>query len=403
MYALYRPQPTNRKIYVYDTDVKPVGMISEYESLQMERNHFGIGPFELLLPEMAKDATTLKKDCLISLGQSGARAGIVRKVETDQDRTTGLRTGMAKVSGYMLKGAARWRTIVAPTQDEDPGALGWDRVFGKAEEIYRHYMNRHIVAPTDPNRKLPGIILDALANPPRGIESPWQSKQGEKLPDVLEEIGNWTDMGWDIRLDIQNKRGVFVCIPGRDFTLGNSEGNSPVLFSGRMLNLQSVRYVLDLLEFTNSPYFAGAGTDEQQLVMAAYFNDDGTRTDEPKTGWDRLEDWINVGAAETPDVLLMEGSQRYADSRRFIQGLEAQVLSTGPFKYGIDWDVGDRVTTVVDVLGQRLRLDTRIIMVREIYERSAVGIDVVVGANELTLRDRLNVLRKEGQNGSTRT
>lgn len=390
MYQIYKPRPTNRDIWVYDCSITQVGLIGEYESLVMERSHTGIGRFALTLPVTAIDADKLQDDRIICLGQSDARAGIVQRIEQDRERGPKY----VVVEGRMLKGLVHRRTIVPPTATEDPEALGWDRTQGTAEEVYRHYVDRHIVNPTDPNRKIPGVMLDELADPPRGIVTPWQCQHNEKLEDVLPEIGDWTDMGWDMRLDLRSKRVVFVVIPGRDKSKDNAAGNSPVIFSEGFGNIVVSRFLVDRGEFVNTPYIGGAGEDEKQLVLTAYVDDDGQQIEEPLAGWDRREGWISAGNEDDPAQLIISGLQKLRDGWKYIRGLEAQVTRTGSFTYGEDWDVGDKVTALVDVLGKRLRLDARVTMAREIYERSSTTVEVTLGSPALELKDRIRELQK---------
>lgn len=390
MYDVYRPRPTNRSIWVYDRSLERAGLINEYTSLEMERQHFGIGKFSLTLPVRAVDADKLEDDRIICLGQSGAHAGIVQRIEQDRERGPKY----IKVEGRMLKGLVHRRIIVPPTATEDPEALGWDRVNGTAEEVFRHYVSRHIVSPTDGNRALPGVVLDDLASPPRGIATPWQCQHDERLEDVLPEISAWTDMGWDMRFDVRNKRIVFVVVPGRDLTQGNAEGNSPVVFSEGFGNIVVSRFLADKSEFVNSVYIGGVGQDEEQLVLASYVDDAGQQIAEPLSGWDRREGWISVGNEDDPAALIIGGLQKLCDGWRLIRGLEAQVTPTGAFTYGVDWDVGDKVTAIVDVLGKRLRIDARVTMAREIYERAGTKVEVTLGSSALQLTDRITELRK---------
>lgn len=391
MYQLYRPRPTNRDIWVYDLPtLVQVGLVSEYTSLTMERQHTGIGQFSLTLPTHAVDAAQLREGRIICLGQSDARAGLVQRVEQDRERGP----KMAVVEGRMLKGAVHRRIIVPPTATEDPAALGWDRVSGTAEEVYRHFVSRHIVSPTDVNRALPGVVLDDLASPPRGISTPWQCQHDELLEDVLPAIGDWTDMGWDMRLDIRNKRIVFVAVPGRDLTQGNAAGNSPVVFSEGFGNIVVSKYILDKSEYVNSPYLGGAGEDENQLVLTAYVDDSGAQITDPIAGWDRREGWIGVGNEDDPAALISSGLQKLRDSWKYIRGLEAQVTPRGSFAYGVDWDVGDKVTAIIEALGGRLRLDARVMVAREVYERSSSTVEVTLGSGALQLKDRIIELQK---------
>jgi hypothetical protein len=154
------------------------------------------------------------------------------------------------------------------------------------------------------------------------------------------------------------------------------------------------RFLVDKSEFVNTAYLGGAGEDEEQLVLASYVDDAGQQLTEPLSGWNRREGWIGVGNEDDPATLITSGLQKLRDGWRFIRGMEAQVTPTGAFTYGVDWDVGDKVTAIVDVLGNRLRLDARVTMAREVYERAGSKVEVTLGSSAMQLTDRITELRK---------
>jgi hypothetical protein len=79
---------------------------------------------------------------------------------------------------------------------------------------------------------------------------------------------------------------------------------------------------------------------------------------------------------------------------------QAEVLTQGPFLYGVDWDVGDVVT--VQNKDWNLTMDTRITEVTETYEPGGFRLSVVFGNSLPTLSQKLKSALGEFKTESTR-
>lgn len=378
-------------VYVYDRDLTFRGIVSLLESTIYTAKFFGVGGFELYLQSNASGAARLTKGRIIAINNDPARAGIILRhayADTKEGR-------QFVVSGVEMKGLLLKRGIVPPTQLADPLAFGWDRVRATVEEVYRHYVTAQAISPVDPNRALDWLTLEALHDPPLGPVIPWQAEGKERLPDVLEGIGLYSGLGWQIVPNPAAHVYTFSVKKGRDLTKGNTEGNSPVWLSLVMSNLSETEYVEDYTEHTNTPYLAGAGDLGDQLVLVAYVDENGARQMTPHTGWDRDETYIAVGNIDDPDELYEAGLMKHADAQGQVKSLRVGLLPGGAFQYGKHYQLGDKLTIYVTAGEYRVRMDAVLTEITTTHEKGALGVSAVFGNAPPLVKDRLKALNKK--------
>ncbi len=324
--------------------------IDDYQSLIFTRRYFRAGEFELHL-SLDKDTGVLQADNIIMLGSDGHKCGIVlyRGIELDEAGNEKL-----VVKGYTLQGVLKRRVTV-------PGDSGYDRISGPAETVMKHYVDVHCVSPADTNR-----IIPLLVNAPdgqRGTSTPWQTRF-EKLDDVLQAIGEFCGIGWEVYFDTRAMNMVFDVLPGRVLT-ADQDALPPVIFSVEFDNIKGQNYVENSLGYVNVGYAGGKGEDVDRLIL----------TVGEAQGLDRREDFFDCSSAEDAAELTAEGNKKLADTTK-ITTLEASVISSS-FIYGSDWNLGDIVTVQNRKWG--VTMNTRITEVRETYESGKNEIDVVFG------------------------
>ena len=295
-----------------------------------------------------------------------------------------------------LKGIARLRITVPPTAQEDPDALGYDRVIGAGEEVLRHYAEKHMVNPASEYRKIPLLELEPAADPPRGKETPWQTRY-ENLQDVLSDIAEYCDIGWNVAMDYPRRRWLLTVSAGRDLTVGRDGAETFVAFVGDFRNLTTSSYTYDRGGYTNALYLGGAGEDENRLVIVRYVDEEHNVLEEPLSGLARAEEMIDVGNVELPDEAEYEGLHKYVSSFSPLRTLTAQISPAGPFVYEADWDLGDKVTVQVRdaAVGLSVRMDARVLTVEETYERGGQSLRVTFGKEEPTIGQALRQAQRQ--------
>ena len=361
-------------IRVLSPALELLGEFDAYTSLQFSRLWQGVGDFEFhLVGEL--DERVLAQGNLVLLDADGTRAGIIRSVEQD-DGEGGV---TVTVRGQTLNGLAGQRTTL-PLEGEANG--GYDVVPAlesagqtpdpvPAETILKTYAGRHLANPLDPKRKIPLLVL--APDQGRGMETVWMSRF-EPLDEVLQAVGEYTDMGWGIHLDPDGGNLVFDVLPGVDRTDQQSE-NSAVVFALEFESVESLKYLRDVSGHRNLAYAGGAGEGADRTVLKVTNN-----AEEPE-GLERFETFIDCGTLEivgsdTAMSLEEEGKHKLLDYPR-TESLTATLPQGGSFQYRRHWDLGDLVTVLDRNLG--VAADMRIAQVTERYEAGSYGVDITFG------------------------
>ena len=380
-------------IYVFDPDTAEyLGEVDAYTSCVLERSWQGVGDCQIVMDTRCDGEELLQVGRIVTIGNAWHKAAILTAERLDGARGSHRRT----LTGVELKGIARLRITVPPTAQEDPDALGYDRVIGAGEEVLRHYAEKHMVNPSSAYRKIPLLELEPAADPPRGKETPLQTRY-ENLQDVLSDIAEYCDIGWNVAMDYPRRRWLLTVSAGRDLTVGREGAETFVAFEEDFRNLTTSSYTYDRGGYTNALYLGGAGEDENRLVIVRYVDEEHELLEEPLSGLARAEEMIDVGNVELPDEAEYEGLHKYVSGFSPLRTLTAQISPAGPFVYETDWDLGDKVTVQVRdaAVGLSVRMDARILTIEETYERGGQSLRVTFGKEEPTIGQALRQAQRQ--------
>lgn len=95
-------------LIVMDEHFVKLGEISQYTSLSMKRSYYGTGAFQVTCDPRAKNAMGLMPGCVVFLSARPQEAYLIEDITLTVDKLT--------ASGCMLKGLAKRRVCVPPTQ-----------------------------------------------------------------------------------------------------------------------------------------------------------------------------------------------------------------------------------------------------------------------------------------------
>lgn len=338
---------------IIDKDFNLIGEIDDYESLIFIRRFFRVGEFEIHISLDKQNADKLIEDNLILLGADTRKVGIIEHCEKD---TNEQGQDVLIVKGPTLKGITK-RRITVPDN-----TTGYDRIKGNAETVMKYYVNNNIVTPADILRKIAQVAL--ATDNKRGIVVPWQTRY-EGLDDILGQIAEFTKLGWDITLDLQNNKWLFDIVEGRNLT-SDQDILPPVIFSLDFDNIKTKHLMKSFMDYKNVGYCGGKGEEENRLIQQV-----GSIS-----GIDRREVFIDCSDAENVDELTANGQQKLDEFKK-IESFEAQILPQGSFVYGKDYDLGDTVTVMDRKWG--VILNSMITEIKEIYEINGFNLETTFG------------------------
>lgn len=332
-----------------------LGEIDNYESLIFIRRFYKIGEFELHINLDKQNVDKLQEENLILLGAYFNKVGIIEHIEKSMSEDS---KEQLVVKGSTLKGIIKRRITIPPINN------AYDRATGTQETIIKQFVNNNAVNPTDKDRIIPNLII--AEDKKRGENDAWRTRY-ENLTDKITEIAEYSELGWDVTLDINNNKWIFDVVEGRNLT-AQQDILPPVIFSVDFDNIKNKHFIKSLLNYKNVAYTGGKGEDEERLIQ---------QVGESK-GLSRREIFLDCSQAEDVTEIKSIGTQKL-DEYKIIESFEAQVMPYGSFIYMQDWELGDIVTVMDRKWG--VTLNSRIIEIKEVYEVNGFKLEATFGSS----------------------
>jgi len=391
-------------IRVYSPSLDLLQETDNYQSLQFERSHFGVGEFEIHINMHLHGAESFEKGNFIVLDKQAHKAGIIMTKEVALD-VSGKATENFMLTGYTLDGLMSRRITVPPVHTSH------DRRQGNAELVMKHYVQNNFIDPVDRNRQMPMLEIAPVLN--RGSQIKWESRY-KNVAEELENIGEISNLGWTVYADIPRKKFIFDVVEGKDLTQENNDGNHPVFFSPDFSTVESQNFVNSDQELRNVGYVGGQGEGVDRKIIELG----------KTSGIDRIEEFIDardVGTDEedeetgettelTPEEIEEQLIERGINKMREMQTLlsfEAEILTpitrksyerdgdnvrekttqVTPFEYEDDFDLGDRVDVFNRSWGVTMKAP--IVETREIHELGGYRLEATFGENRPTLLTKI--------------
>lgn len=352
-------------IRILSPDLSILGEIDDYESLSFTRRWHRPGEFELHINRHKQNIDSLQKDNLVILGRGARKVGVIKHREISLDET-GKQGEVWKIVGQTLGEITARRITVPPT------GQAYDIIRAPAETVMKHYVLANVIAPQDPKRAIEQMVNGTDQG--RGSVLSWQSRYAP-LADELEKLSLASGLGWGIELDLAQRKLVFEVYEGRDLTTGQTV-NPPMIFSPEFESIKTQHYVDSDVNYRNVAIVAGQGEGELRDVVVVG----------ESAGLARKEIFIDARDLPETDSLYERGQQKL-DEMKSDMLLEGQIMATGPFRYGEDYDLGDIVTIRNKDWG--VTLDARITEVKEVYEPSGFTLEATFGSSFPTLISRV--------------
>lgn len=370
---------------IMTADFRLIDEISKYSSLQINRSWRGIGSLDLVINKNMKGAAHLRKGCIIFPYNNLNKAYIIRHREIALD-SEGNSTENWIIKALHLKSWLSQRITIPPL------GQARDELEDSAETVMLQLIKNNSIDPLDIKRKIKDLILsDDLK---RGMNMEWGSRY-KVLSEELEKIGMESKLGWNIDLDLRNKKYVVKVLEGKDKTFAQRD-RPPAIFSPEFKTLKSLNYLESDLDYKNFAYVAGQGEGTDRRVI-----DIGD-----SEGLDRYELFVDARDVEeeiqqeegdpiprpVEDIekdLLNRGNQKLTEHEQEVY-LDGEVFNLDKLKYEKDWDLGDFVTIQNKEWG--VTMNAQITEVKEIYEGGKFIVEPTFG------NDRPDLISKIKQN-----
>lgn len=383
-------------IRILNKNVELQGLVDDYKSFFFTKKFNKVGDFQLVIDNLSESSALLQRGNLVMVEKDTSKVGIITGINIKQD-TEGkdIRTVTGKTLGIIIS-----QRVTYPTNQ-------FDTFRADTESVLRHYIDENITNPANESRKIPQFIQSDNKN--QGQEIKWQTRF-QNLLDEIEVISDLTKMGWEVKLDLQNRQYVFSVYQGQDKTMQQIE-NHPVLFSEDHGSIA-------IMDYTESDYneknmaFVATTYPEQELPEEETPVEETPTEETPEipeppadpfedvvvyevgetTGLDRKEVYMEVNVTEDEYIDAPQlGLNKLSDFKEVVN-IECEVFEDS-LKYGTDYNVGDIVTVLSKRLG--VHSNQRIYSITEIYEADQKAITATLGEPVPSLSERLKLEFKQ--------
>lgn len=352
-----------KPIRILSKDLNLLGEVDNYLSFSISRKYYTYGEFQLVTNIKVQNADKLNVGNLVMIARDEFKTGVIRHKEIKINEAG---EEILTIKGFSLSHFLTQRITIPPT-----GAAR-DTIEGNAEKVMKHFVKRNCL--DIPGMEFPNFIISPNLN--RGDQIKWSSRY-RNLAEELEKISRLTDIAFMIYPDFNLKTYIFDIYNGRNFSAGQNI-YPPVIFSSKFDNVASQDYTDSLLDFGNYAIVAGQGEGvNREILMMG---------DEAAVGFNKSVIFVDARDLEDSKDLPARGAAKLKEHERIVS-FGAEVLTTGPFEYERDWDLGDIVT--VQNKDWNVEVDTRITEVTEIYEAGGFRLNVVFGDAPLTLGEKI--------------
>lgn len=352
-------------VYIYDEEFNLVNTSDIYTSLIWRRKYSACGDFELHVP--LSGFNEFKEGYLIRK-EADNIFGVIEYINIDTDEV-GNEYLIAK--GRMIDSYLSKRIVM--------GTYNFSN--SKIEDIISSLFISQISNPSNIKRKIECYSWKGK----KGLEESFDLQISySNLLDVMEELCSSREIGFKTEFNFEEKKLYLECYKGIDRTISQKD-NSQCIFSSDRDNIISQSYTLSTNEYKNSVLVIGEGSNNNTKII---------EVGEDKSGILRNETVIEVTGINTDSIsdneyvnILREKGIIELSESCVIENFDATINPNGNLTYKKDWDLGDKVTFIDNQKG--LFVDRRIVEVEEIYEKSVLQINLVVGEESPTIMKKI--------------
>lgn len=376
---------------IYDKVTRErIDIIRSYSFVQYNDYFNDIGTFTLTIPIVEKSLRNLLVDGNYILFEKDIM-GIIKYFKKESVSSTTV-----TIKGFLLNQILTRRYFLLTT-----------KYTGKVFEIERNIVNDMFISSDDVRRNIDYLVLSDTY--PDSEQTSLQNT-GNSAAEEIQYLNNLYGYGYDLVPKIQKyneaqdkltniESFIFVNRVPVNRTIGNSDGNNPVVFATSLNNLSDIIYESDNTEFCSIAIVAGEDSGQDRKVVEV--------GDTNSSGIDRIEMYVDARDIQSEDsegqsipeqdylnLLRKRGLEKLNDNTSYVT-FDGTVIvnSNNSYEYGVDFFKGDYVTILDEQLG--IRVDLQITGITKSLTEKGEFIDVMFGQPKKSM---YKMIRENGGN-----
>ncbi len=369
---------------IRDATRKLVGVLDIAKSIIWEAEYYSAGKFEVYTP-LTEQALNLLQMGYYFTRRNEENAAIIETIQYTDSAQDGA---MILVSGRMAKSILDRRLVYQLNGNQITPV----QISGNVATAVQSVVRAHAGQGANAARTM-GVIIGSAGGITKQITSSTSGDSSRQSS--YQNLLTFTDTvlqeyacGALIRINDQQQL-IYDCYEGQDRSVGNTAGNTPVIFSQDFENLLTAEYTEDTTNLRNFALIGGEGEGLARFYTT--FDQDGA------TGFQRREVFVNASSinrkykpegSETEQeytieqytTLLTGQAQTKLKELIITKTFTGEInLTQSPYKYGKDADfwLGDIVTVQDNKLG--LYTNVRILKATEVQDIKGYLLSVKYG------------------------
>lgn len=357
--------------------MEQVGRINSYTEFTWVHNWSETDTFEIITNRYKTNVDSLYEGGFIGYINpwGGWCIGCVDSIEKPLDES-GKQSEVWTVTGRGIESIFGNRLMMHAWATGD----GFDTQTAEAETNMRHYVDVEVINPTDTNRDISGITLEA-ADGERGLVIEYKARAPLDLGTVLRDLCMQSGLSYRLVWTAAGKNFVFTVYEGEDL----SSGADKVTLSVEFGNVKAYDYIYSVLDQRNFVYIGGPGDGAARTL-------ESLPASSIPTGWTRRETFIDATECVLEDERTAKGNQVLVE-KAATQTLDFTFdQQSQSFILGTDFTLGD--TVVVD-FPDVATMTSRITSITEKYDVSKGKVyEIGVGR---AAPDLISIIKAQGR------
>lgn len=381
------------KLEIIDKQTRSkVEMIRTYDYVQYKDEFVGEGKFQINLPVSDVALSYLVRGNFIVFEEGVV--GIIKGVKDAQDEERQI-----IVTGKLTNHILAFRSI-----------LKTERHSAKITTIARKLLENHFIAPTDERRKIEFVTLATDEQYIPDAPSIYYCDTGktvyESIATTFLPYGYGFEM-YPVLNDYNEEQGVLHNLSALEFrvlrpvdrTIGNADGNTPVVFSFQLSNLSRLEYEEDGSSYCSVAIVTSEGIGDDRKTLEVGETD--------VIGLDRIELYIDARDIRSVDeegntiteeelfALMQQRGLEKLEGHKVFTSFDGNVLIDGDnrYVYGVDFYKGDYVSVIDDNYGRVFNL--QITSVTKSISKGVEYFDLDFGFDKHTISNLVGTRKKE--------
>ena len=344
-------------LWIYSEDFKLLGIVDTSASVIWANRFRQCGDFEIYIPASDPALELLQEDRYVHR-PGNKMTCIIEKRALESDEENG---DYFIVTGRCLRSILSRRII-------------WDQTVltGTVENALRRLVTDAFISPAIPARKYDKLILAPAHGYTDKLETQYT---GDNLLDVVEAMCATYNYGFSVTL--QDGYMVVDFYKGVDRTAGQSK-NPRVIFSEKYDTLAGSTYTRDKTLYKSVALVAGEGEGAARKRITVQRSTDLSGLQRREMYIDARDISSNDGEITDQEYLAQlsaRGNAQLAETP-IVESMAGRVENMQTYAYGIDYDLGDTVTTE-NKYG--LQANTQVLEVVEAWDESGYTITPTFG------------------------